>query len=54
MSEKTRETNVYKSGDIKDKGELDSTRTGAGASLLPPTDFVFEVNGDVYKEERIR
>ena len=51
MSEKT---NVNPSEDIQNNGRLDSTSTGPGASLLPPTDVVFEVNGDVYSDERIR
>ena len=51
MSEKT---NVNQSEDVQDNSELDSTRPEADTRLLTPTDFVFEVNGDIYNEERIR
>ena len=51
MSEKT---NVNQSEDVQDNSDLDSTRTEAGTRLLTHTDFVFEVNGDIYNEERIR
>ena len=59
VTEKLKVTNmsdkhiVNESEDIQGNRELESLETEANAGLLPPNDFVFEVNGDVYNEERI-
>ena len=39
---------------VRNNDELDNIPAEAGTNLLRSSDFVFDINGDVYTEERIR